>query len=108
MQFFNQIFKNFLNPFSYKGPVYSVGPNNFAELLKQFDQPPKQKTIADTIQDYKMKEAMAALEINMLKMDPTNYYQGSWRINNNDGTSDLDFVPCAVRPEVIYCSYGKN
>jgi len=33
-----------------KTGVYSVGPNSFAELLKQFDQPSKEKTQEEIIQ----------------------------------------------------------
>ena len=50
--------------------VYHYGPNNLDELLKQFDHPKKEKTEQDVIRDYKIKEAMFALEVDMLKMDP--------------------------------------
>lgn len=111
MQIFSKII-SFLNPFNvnpdtHKG-VYSIGPNTFAELLKQFDQPIKEKTQEDIIRDYQIKETMAALEVDMLKMDPTLFYRGIQLWYDNDNKKCFDFVPCSVRPEVIYCSYGKN
>lgn len=109
MQIFSKLF-TFLNPFSvssHKG-VYSVGPNNFAELLKQFDAPKKEKTNEDIIRDYQIKETLAALEVDMLKMDPPNVYKGSQTFYDKEGNKFFDWVPCITRPEVVYCSYGKN
>lgn len=91
-----------------KAGVYSVGPNNLTELLKQFNQPIKEKTQDDIIRDYQVKETMAALEVDMLKMDPTIYYKGFQSWYDKDGNKYFDWMPCATRPEVIYCSYGKN
>ena len=105
MQIFSKIL-TFLNSQTHKG-VYSIGPNNFAELLKQFDQPKKEKTQEDIIRDYQVRETMAALEVDMLKMEPSNVYTGH-QIWYNDGKKFYDWVPCITRPEVIYCSYGKN
>jgi hypothetical protein len=51
---------------------------------------------------------MAALEVNMLKMDPANEFRGVQIYMDNSGNKFLDWVPCVVRPEVIYCSYGKS
>jgi hypothetical protein len=90
-----------------KVKVYSVGPNNFAELLKQFDQPPKQKTPEDIVRDYTVKETMAALELSYLREDPATFYRGS-QTYYNEGVKYYDWVPCALRPEVVYCCYGKN
>lgn len=84
------------------------GPNTLEELLKQFDLPVKEKTQEDIIRDYMVRETMAALELEMLKMDPARGYLGSTRINYEDGTVYINFVPCIVRPDVLYCSYGKN
>lgn len=95
--------------FSFNKPgVYSVGPNNFAELLKQFDNPPKEKTQEDIIRDYQVKETMAKLEVDMLMMEPTTFYRGFQMWYDNDGNKYFDWMPCATRPEVVYCSYGKN
>lgn len=86
----------------------SIGPNNLDELLKQFDQPPKQITQDEIIQKYCIQIAMYQYELEMLRMDPSRKYLGSTRSKNEDGTVDVDFVPCVIRPDVIYCSYGKN
>jgi len=111
MQIFSKII-SFLNPFGFNlkthTGVYSVGPNTFAELLKQFDQPPREKTEEDTIRDYQAKEAMAKLEVELLKMDPTVFFRGFQHWYDHAGNKFFDWVPCAARPEVMYCSYGKN
>jgi len=108
MQIFSKIFNTLLNPFYHTGTVYVTGPNSLNELLKQFNQPPKQKTNEDVIRDYTVKETMAQLEVDMLKMDPTIYYKGFQMWYDNEGNKYFDWMPCATRPEVIYCSYGKN
>lgn len=101
--------QNFINNlFAKNKAVYAVGPNNFAELLLQFDQPPKVKTQEEIIRDYQIKETMRALEVDMLKMDPSILYRGAQRFKDKEGNIYIDFVHCAVRPEVIYCSYGPN
>ena len=99
-------FKNLFSS-NIKG-VYTVGPNNLVELLKQFDQPKKEKTPEDIIRDYTVKETMAALEVEMLRMDPSLSYQGYQKFQDKDGNTYFEWVPCIVRPEVTYCSYGKN
>ena len=87
MQIFSKII-NFLNPYSYKGPVYSVGPNTFQELLKQFDEHKKEKTNEDIIRDYQVREALAGLEVDMLKMEPANVYKGhQYYIDHNGSDS---------------------
>ena len=96
------------NLFASGKTYYAVGPNNLNELLKQFDQPPKQKTPEEIIQKYCIQVAMYQYELEMLRMEVSNHYMGSIRVNNNNGTVDIDFVPCVVRPDVVYCSYGKN
>jgi hypothetical protein len=98
--------KNFFNNQKYK--VYLCGPNNFAELLKQFDQPPKIKTQEDIIRDYTVKETMASLELSYLRADPAICYTGGQVWYNESGNKFYDFVPCVVRPEVLYCCYGKS
>lgn len=84
------------------------GPNTLEELLTQFDLPVKIKTQADVIRDYQVKETLAALEIDMLRMDPARAFKGVQIWLDNYGNKFVDWVPCVVRPEVIYCSYGKN
>lgn len=107
MQIFSKIFGSIVSSFCYKPGVYSVGPNNFAELMKQFDVPPKIKTQQEIVRDYQIKETMAALELDMLRMDPSVEYLGTYTWHEA-GKKCFDFVPCVVRPEVVYCSYGKN
>jgi len=88
-------------------PVYKTGPNTLEELLKQFDQPPKEKSEDDIIRDFLIRDNMAALEVDMLKMDPPIKFNGT-QIWYEGDVKCFDFVPCVVRPEVPYCSYGKN
>lgn len=88
--------------------MVNTGPNNLAELLQQFDQPVKQKTAQDTIRDHYMKEAMACLELSYLRDDPAICYQGNHRWHDAQGNKYFDFVPCALRPEVLYCNYSRS
>jgi len=102
---------NFIKKFFQKEKTYGVyvtGPNTFAELIKQFDAPPKKPTQDEIIQKYCIQIALYQYELEMLRMEPSRQYLGSRRSENNDGTVDIDFVPCVVRPEVVYCSYAKN
>lgn len=99
---------NFIKKLFNKKAAYVVGPNNLNELLQQFDQPTKQKTQADIIRDYQVKETMVALEVEMLKMDPSLFYRGGQVWLDHEGNKYFDFVPCVMRPEVLYCAYGKN
>jgi hypothetical protein len=102
-------FQNISNFFNNKTKATnSIGPNNFAELLKQFDDPVKIKTQEDVIRDYTVLETMRLLELDMLKLEPSCMYRGIQRSKDNDGGLFIDFVPCVVRPEVVYCSYGKS
>lgn len=86
----------------------NAGPNTLAELLQQFDAPQKQKTSADAIRDFQMKEAMAHLELSYLQGDPTIAYQGNHRWFDAEGNKYFDFVPCMIRPEVLYCNYSRS
>jgi len=88
--------------------VYTTGPNTLDELLVQFDQPAKEKTQEDIIRDYTIKETMASLELSYLKEDPSIFFTGNQKWFDHEGNKCFDFVPCALRPEVLYCSYGKN
>jgi len=106
MQIFSKILES-LNPFAYKQKAYTSGPNTLSELLNQFDLPPKEKTQEDVVRDYLVKETMAGLEIEMLKMEKTNYYKGQQMWEDTKGKF-YDWVYCSVRPEVLYCCYGKN
>ena len=91
-----------------ESPKPTMGPNTLEELVKQFDLPPKEKTAADVVRDYQAKETMTHLELSYLKDDPSLYYRGGQMWYDNDGNKYFDFVPCVLRPEVLYCAYGKN
>ena len=106
MEFFSKIITSLL--IKSAKTVVHTGPNTMDELLKQFDEPPKQKTPEDIVRDYQVKETMAALEVDMLKMDPSLFYRGTQMWFDGDGNKYFDFVPCVLRPEVLYCAYGKN
>jgi hypothetical protein len=111
MDYINQIFKTILNPFvklTVVKPQINSGPNTLEELLKQFDNPTKPKSQEQVVQDYCIKETMASLEVDFLKDCPVSLYKGTQRWKDNEGNIFFDWVPCSVRPEVVYCSYGKN
>jgi len=93
--------------FSRPAKQSSTGPNTLEELLKQFDLPPKIKSNDKIIQEFLVKITMYNLEWEMLKMDSTVFYLGSTRTNSGD-IVHIDFVPCSVRPDVMYCNIGKN
>ena len=108
MHYISTIFKNLLSPFAKKVTVYKTGPNSLEELLTQFDQPKQPKTKLQIIQDYWVKETMATLEVEYLRDCPVSIFKGAQRWYDKDGNLYFDWVPCSVRPEVVYCSYGKN
>lgn len=97
-----------LSLFAYKQPKYVTGPNTLAELLTQFDQPPKEKTTSEIIRDFQVKETITALEVDMLKMEPSLKFNGHQCWFNSEGSKFYDWVPCSLRPDILYCCYGKN
>jgi hypothetical protein len=94
---------------AYVPAAAATGPNCLAELLHQFAlppaPPPTQEVVVTT---YQIKETIAAVELDLLKMDPALEYRGCQKWHDMDDNKYFDFVPCVVRPEVLYCSYGKN
>lgn len=99
---------NFMKWF-YKKPAKSAtAPITLEEVVEYFNLPPKEKTAADIIRDYQVKETMTHLELGYLKDDPSLYYRGGQSWHDKDGNKYFDFVPCVLRPEVLYCAYGKN
>jgi len=90
-----------------KTPVYHTGPNTLGELLEQFDQPKKEKTADDIVKDYQIKETIRAIEVEFLRGEPSKAFYGAYKFNDSN-SKFIDFVPCIIRPEVIFCSYGKN
>jgi hypothetical protein len=105
MVFLVDLFKNF---FSIKNTQPKTGPNTLEELLTQFDNPKKEKTNEDIISDYTILQTIQNLEVEMLRKEPVRIYKGSQRWKDSEGNLYFDWIPCAVRPEVIYCSYGKS
>ena len=107
LEFIKSIYKAWTNvPVTVLNP--KTGPDTLDELLKQFDLPKKEKTSADIIRDYQIKETLAALEVDMLKLEPSIVFRGFQKWFDNQGNTFFDWVPCVVRPETLYCAYGKN
>lgn len=105
MEFIQNLFKSW---FAASVPVAATGPNTLAELLQQFDAPVKHNSNEHVVRDYTIKETMAALELDMLRMDPTVFYAGRHRWQDDQGQWHHSHVPCACRPEVVYCCHGKS
>lgn len=91
-----------------KPTVYVSGPNTLDELLTQFDLPKKEKTQEENNRHFCIQVAMYQLELDYLKDQPSQAYTGSQIWNDEGGNKFLMWAPCIVRPDVIYCSYGKN
>jgi len=105
MELFHKIFKSLLgNP----EVAIPISPCTFADIIKQFDQPKKEKTSIQVFQDYFYKESMANLEVEMLKLDPYIIFKGYQTWIDNQGVKFCDWVPCVLSPEIYYCCYGKN
>ena len=87
-----------------------ISPSTFADIIKQLEEPvvKKEKSPIQVFQDVFYKESMAKLEVEMLKMEPHNHYTGHQYWFDNEGNKFCDWVPCIVRPEILYCNYGKN
>lgn len=107
MDIFQKLFKSLL---SYPKVALKISPNSFADIVKQLEQPSlkKEKTPLQIFQDYIYKESMSKLEVEMLKMEPDRCYKGFQIYYDNSGNKFFDWVPCVIRPEIVYCSYGKN
>lgn len=89
--------------------VPAAGPNTLGELLQQFALPAAPPPAAEVVvTTYQIKQTIAAVELDILKMDPALEYRGCQKWHDQSGNKYFDFVPCVVRPEVVYCSYGKN
>lgn len=107
LNFIKSIYKSWTAP-TVHNKQHSFGPNTFSELLTQFDLPPKEKTQQDIVRDYQVFITMANLEVEILRLEPSRAFKGVQVWLDNDGNKFIDWVPCVVRPEVLYCSYGKN
>lgn len=91
-----------------KPVTYTAGPNTLDELLTQFDLPKKEKTIEEINRHFCIQVAMYQLELDYLKDQPSQSYKGLQRWIDESGNKFFDWVPCVVRPDVIYCGHGKN
>lgn len=108
LQHFMELFRYFTQEVLTKKETKPSGPNSLEELLEQFDLPKKEKTKEDIIRDYQVFLTLAAIEIDMLKMGPPiKFYSHNW-VEYEGGKAYYDWAPCIVRPEVVYCCYGKN
>jgi hypothetical protein len=85
-----------------------TGPNTLAELLTQFDLPKKIKTNVEIFRDYQIKETLAKLEVDMLTLEPTLFFIGHQMWQDSEDKKFYDWVPCGLRPEVLYCCCSKN
>lgn len=99
---------DFFKDYFFSKPQQTSG-TTFDEIVAQIKQAGSQihKTI-NPVQDYCVKETMAALELSFLQSDPPLLYRGRYIWHDSFNTKYLTFIPCALRPEVLYCSYGQN
>ena len=108
LQHFMELFRYFSSEVLVKKKEKAVGPNTLEELLEQFNLPKKEKTKEELIRNYQVFLTMASLELEMLKMGPSiKFYAHNW-VEYEGGKAYYDWTPCIIRPEVIYCCYGKN
>lgn len=107
-QMFSKVISFIVSLFVHRQPIHATGPNTLAELLIQFDQPAKEKTTSEIIRDSQIRETIAALEVDMLKMEPSLKFNGHQCWYNSEGSKFYDWMPCSLRPETLYCCYGKN
>ena len=102
------IYKYLQTLLGYKTAIV-ITPNTFADIVKQLEKPivKKEKTPIQIFNDTFYKESMTKLEVEMLKMEPVKRFTG-YRVWLDQGIKFSDWVPCAIRPEIEYCCYGKN
>lgn len=109
MSTIRKIIKFLINSFKKKEQLKS---NNVTleDIIDQLSKPSIKKVLTnDEIKkQYLIQEAMYQLELDMLKMSPVRKYNGTQRWKDKDGNIYFDFVPCSVRPEVVYCNTHRN
>lgn len=88
--------------------VVATGPNTLDELLTQFDLPKKEKTPEENARHLCIQIAMYQWELDYLKDQPSQEYRGLQKWEDVDGNKFFDWVPCVIRPDVVYCNHGKN
>jgi len=74
--------------------------NTLSDIITALGEPSKKKTTLEMANDYIAFLTMAELELSYLRNDPALMFRGTHY--------DTFGIPCAVRPEVIYCCLGKN
>lgn len=86
------------------------GVNTLQDILDQFNQPKKEKTQQQIIDHYLILEKMTMLEIEFLQDSPARAFVGMTRLwdETEKGTLKITFVPCVVRPEVLFRGFGRN
>ena len=80
------------------------------DILDQFDKPSPQKTQQQIIDHYLILEKMTMLEIEYLMDRPARAFVGMTKLidETEPGTLKVTFVPCIVRPEVLFRGFAKN
>ena len=89
---------------------YKGNEVTFQDIVNKLNEPPvvKVKTEKEIERDYLIQEAMSKLEVDMLTMGPAELYQGVQRWKDRDENIYIDWVPCMVRPEVLYCNTHRS
>lgn len=89
----------------------SRGPNTLQELLVQFQQVPPEKNQKQVEQHYLIMEKMVLLELEYLQEGPARAFVGMSKVldeEEGENVYKIRFVPCIVRPEVLFRGFGKN
>lgn len=83
---------------------------SFNNIILQLSEPPvtKVKSPEEIQKHYLIQEALFQLEIDMLRMSPALRFKGIQRWKDNTGNIFFDWVPCVVRPEVLFLGWGKS
>lgn len=86
------------------------GFDTLQDILNQFDQPKKEKTSQQIVDHYLVLEKMTMLEIEFLQDSPARAFVGMTKIwdENEKDVLKITFVPCVVRPEVLYLGFSRN
>ena len=88
-----------------------VEPITLQNILDQFDNIPKQPDQKELQSKYLMHEQMTIFELEQLKMMPSRAYVGMTKIldeSEGEFVYKIRFVPCIVRPEVLFRGFNKN
>lgn len=109
MSSIRKIIKFLTSSFKKKEPVESSNIT-LDDILEQLGKPPVQKILSaeEIKKNYLIQEALFQLEVDMLRMGPPRKYNGTQKWKDKDGNIYFDFVPCSVRPEVVYCNTHRN